>query len=124
MPIVFQSSEAENAVLAKQLGVGFINKYSKTLSHDLSDFILHNFGFGDFIFLNPKTLQEIGRANDLESLQNHIQSIPEDSFVFHCSRNELSKWLNARSHFPIAQLFKQIRLEDFPSSRLCQGIYP
>ena len=35
MPFVFQSSDSENARLAQELGVGFIHKYSKSLSSPL-----------------------------------------------------------------------------------------
>lgn len=115
MPFVFQSSDSENARLAQELGVGFIHKYSKSLSTDLKNYIVSNFGFGDFIFRNPITMEEIARASDLVSLQHHISSIPEDSLAFHASRNEISKWLSARSLFPIAQMFKQLQLNDFES---------
>lgn len=115
MPFVFQSSDIENAKIAKELDVGFIHKFSKTLSLDLRNYIVHNFGFGDFIFRDPSTGKELCRASDLVSLQQHIQNIPENSLVFHASKNEISKWLNARSLFPIAKMFKQIQIEDFSS---------
>ena len=115
MPFVFQSSDIENEKIAKELGVGFIHKFSKTLSLDLKNYIVSNFGFGDFIFRNPSTMEEIARASDLVSLQHQIGQIPDESLIFHASRNEISKWLNARSLFPIAQMFKQLQLEDFDS---------
>lgn len=115
MPFVFQSSDAENSKIAGEMGVGFIHKYSKTLSHDLREYIIMNFGFGDFIFRNPEDMQEIVRASDLASLHQQIKTIPDTSLIYHSSRNELSKWLNARSLFPIARMFKQIHVEDFES---------
>ena len=115
MPFVFQSSDLENQKKAKELGVGFIHKFSKTLSSDLNAFIVSNFGFGDFIFRNPTTMEEIAHASDLVSLQRQISEIPDDSLVFHASRNEISKWLNARSLFPIAQMFKRLHIEDLGS---------
>ena len=39
MPLLLQSSEAENEKYAKKLKVGFLNKNSKTLSHELRNFI-------------------------------------------------------------------------------------
>ena len=127
MPFVFQSSDIENMKVATTMGVGFIHKYSKTLSHDLKKYIVSNFGFGDFIFRNPTTMNEIARASDLTSLHQLIHTIPEDSLIFHTSRNELSKWLNARSLFPIAQMFKDINLSDFNSTEdgrqyICKAI--
>lgn len=115
MPFVFQSSDIENEKIAQELGVGFIHKYSKTLSLDLKNYIVNNFGFGDFIFRNPENTQEIARSSDLISLQHQIECIPDESLIFHASRNEISKWLNARSLFPIAKMFKQLQIEDFES---------
>jgi CheY-like chemotaxis protein len=115
MPFVFQSSDLENEKLIGDLNVGFIHKYSKTLSSDLENYIANNFGFGDFIFRNPSNMEEIARASDLVQLQQQILKVPDESFVFHTSRNEISKWLNARSLFPIANMFKQIQVDDFAS---------
>lgn len=115
MPFVFQSSDIENEKFAQELGVGFIHKYSKTLSLDLKNYIVNNFGFGDFIFRNPENMKEIARSSDLIQLQHQIECIPDESLIFHASRNEISKWLNARSLFPIAKMFKQLQIEDFES---------
>ena len=115
MPFVFQSSDDENEKIADEMGVRFIHKYSKTLSRDLTNYIVGNFGFGDFIFREASTLREIGRASDVVSLQHQIMQIPDESLVYHSSRNDISKWLNARSLFPIAQIFKHLHITDFPS---------
>ncbi len=113
LPFLFQSSDKEKERLVTGTNTGFLYKFSKSLSTDLKNYIVSNFGFGDFIFRNPATMKEIARASDLKSLHQHIASIPDDSLVYHTSRNEISKWLNARSLFPIAQLFKQIQIDDF-----------
>ena len=97
------------------MGAGFLNKYSKNLSLELRDYVLSNFGFGDFIFRDPRTLEKRFVASDLKTLQQLILSIPDDIFVYHTTRDDLSKWLNARALFPIAQIFKPARLEDFKS---------
>ncbi len=39
--------------LAERLGVGFLHKYSKSLSLELRNFIIQNFAFGEFIFRDP-----------------------------------------------------------------------
>lgn len=115
IPFLLQSSELSNKVYADELGVGFLHKYSKTFSLDLRDYIVNNFGFGDFVFRDPDTLAEIARASDLSQLQKLILIIPDRSLVYHSSRNDISKWLNARAIFSIAQLFKPMRLKDFRS---------
>lgn len=113
VPILLQSSEAENEAIAKELHVGFINKLSKTLSIELRNFIHDHFSFGDFVFIDPKTGREITRAGDLKSLQDKIFEIPDDSLLYHMQRNHFSKWLNARALFPIAEMFKEISVKEF-----------
>lgn len=115
MPFLLQSSDISNKVFADELGVGFLHKYSKTFSLDLRDYMLNNFGFGDFVFRDPDTLAEIARAQDLSHLQKLILTVPDRSLVYHSSRNDISKWLNARAIFSIAQLFKPMTLKDFKS---------
>jgi CheY-like chemotaxis protein len=113
MPFIFQSSDLANQKLTDNLDAGFIHKHSKTLSLDLRDHIIRSFGFGDLIFRDPETLDELARASDLQSLQYMIMKVPDKSFSYHSSRNEISRWLNARALFSIANLFRQLKIEDF-----------
>ena len=115
IPFLLQSSDYENKKLAKKHNAGFIHKYSKSLSIELRNYIINQFAFGEFVFHDPKTMEPIGRACDLQTLQQMILEIPEDSLEYHASRNDLSKWLNARAIFPIGQLFKYLKLNDFSS---------
>ncbi len=113
MPILLQSSDGHMQEKAKELGVGFINKNSKTLSIELRDFIRQYFAFGDFVFVDPHSKQEVARAADLKALQEIIFQLPDETLQYHISRNHLSKWLNARALFPLARLFKELRPGDF-----------
>ncbi len=113
MPFLLQSSDETMAIEAKKLGIGFIHKYSKLLSHELNQYIIDHFGFGDFVFRDPDTLEEIARASDLQSLQNQILLIPDKTLRLHTGRNDFSKWLNARAIFQVAELFKPVANEDF-----------
>jgi DNA-binding NarL/FixJ family response regulator len=113
MPILMQSSDVNNQLIAKQIKVGFIHKYSKTLSLELHDFVVKYFAFGDFIFIEPHSGREIFRAPDLKTLQEVIFQVPDDSLAYHIERNHFSKWLTARALFPIADIFKYITPEDF-----------
>ncbi len=115
MPFLLQSSNNEYEQVADEFGAGFIHKYSKTLSIELRNFIIREFSFGEFVFRDPYTLKEVCRANDLQTLQQAILNISDDTLAYHAGRNHFSKWLNARALFPIAQLFKFLRLEDFES---------
>ncbi len=113
LPFLLQSSEAENRARAEEMKVGFIDKNSKAYSYELKNFILDNFSFGDFVFRNPFSKEEIMRVSDLKNLQECIYDIPDDSFFYHISNNHFSKWLYARAIFPIADMFKVLKFEDF-----------
>ena len=113
VPFLIQSSSSKHKKVAEELGAGFINKYSKSLSLELRNFIIQNLAFGPFVFKNPETMEPIAIATDLQSLQQKLLTIPDKTLEFHATRNHFSKWLNARALFPVAQMFKYIRKEDF-----------
>ncbi|GAB1403782.1 PEP/pyruvate-binding domain-containing protein [Lentimicrobium sp.] len=115
IPILMQSSDISNADIAKNLRVGFLHKHSKTLSIELRNFIIQYFAFGDFVFIDPLTKEEVSRAADLKALQQKIFEIPDDSLSYHVYRNHVSKWLYARALFPLAELFRDLRPDDFAS---------
>lgn len=113
VPFLIQSSSLAHKKAAEELGAGFIYKYSKSLSIELRNFIIQNLAFGPFVFRNPDTLEPIDIATDLQSLQQKLLTIPDNTLEYHATRNHFSKWLNARALFPVAQMFKYIRKEDF-----------
>ncbi len=113
IPFLLQSSNLKFKEVADTLNAGFIHKYSKSLSIELRNFIIQNLAFGPFIFRNPDTMQEIDRANDLQEFQQKLLTLPDNSLEYHTSRDDFSKWLNARALFPIAQMFKYLHREDF-----------
>ncbi len=113
MPLLLQSSESKNRKKAKELKVGFIYKLSKSLTYELRDFIRNYFAFGAFVFVDPKTQQEVMRAENLKELMDKIYEVPEFSLQYHIKRNHLSKWLRARALFPLAYLFQKFTPEDF-----------
>ncbi len=115
-PLLLQSSDQENWAKAKVLRVGFIDKNSKTLMHDLRDFIKEYFAFGDFVFKDPNTGEPVARAKDLKDLQEKIYQVPERSLMYHIKRDHISKWLRARALFPLATLLKQFTTDDFDNS--------
>jgi CheY-like chemotaxis protein len=113
MPMLLQSSDLENQQHAKEMRIGFIHKHSKTLSLELKSFIIEFFAFGDFVFKDPETHEEVTRAADLKALQQKVFEIPDKSLAYHIYRNHFSKWLRARALFALAELFRELRPEDF-----------
>lgn len=115
MPVLLQSSQTEFEVQAKELGAGFVSKYSKRLISKITSYIEQEFAFGELVFNDPKTGEEIGRAHDLLDMQELIATIPDEAFTFHTSQNHLSKWLYARGLFPLAASIRNISKGDFDS---------
>lgn len=111
LPLIMESSETENAAKAEKLGFRFIDKNSKKMNIDLRNIMAEHMGFGDFIFRDPKTHEEIRRIRNLKELQDNIFSIPNDSMLYHLSRNHVSRWLCARAIFPVSEFLKTVTLE-------------
>ena len=113
IPFVLESSEASNKVYAKELGASFIDKNSKSYPQDLRKKIMQRFGFGDFVILNPQTKEEIMRIKDLKYLQKKVFQIPDDSLVYHLSRNHFSRFFYSRAMFPPAEVLKRVDVSDY-----------
>ena len=111
LPLIMESSETENAEKAEKLGFHFIDKNSKKMNIDLRNIMAEHMGFGDLIFRDPKTHEEIRRIRNLKELQDNIFSIPNDSMLYHLSRNHVSRWLCARAIFPVSEFLKTVTLE-------------
>lgn len=120
LPLILESSESENRAKAEAEGFRFVDKNSKKMSLDLRKMLEEHLGFGDFIFRDPKTKAEIMRIHSLKELQDNIFKIPDDSMLYHISRNHMSRWLSARAIFPVSIFLKTVtweRLKDITAHR-------
>ncbi len=114
IPILLQSSDASFREKAYQIGASFMHKYSPRLLQELREFMLQNFGFGDFVFLNNEG-HEVFRAANLSELEEALIKIPDESLVYHASRNHFSKWLKARTEFYLSLKLRPHKVTDFGS---------
>ncbi len=110
MPFLMQSSQESMRAVARELGVGFVRKSSKTLTHEVSEYIGREFGFGDFVVTDPETGQEIARARNLSEFEKVIANISDESLTYFSERNYISRWLYARGLFAIADLFRPVKI--------------
>ena len=120
LPLIMESSETENRERALAEGFKFVDKNSKKMNIDLRHILEEHFGFGDFIFRDPVTREEIRRISNLKELQDNIFTIPNDSMLFHISRNHVSRWLSARAIFPVSAFLKTVtwhKLQDVDAHR-------
>lgn len=120
LPLIMESSESENRKKAEGGGFLFVDKNSKKLNVDLRKMLEEHMGFGDFIFRDPSTHEEILRVHSLKELQDNIFKIPNDSMLYHVSRNHMSRWLSARAIFPVSAFLKNVtwhKLQDVDAHR-------
>ena len=112
LPLILESAESENAVQAKAHNADFIDKNSKKMAVDLREVVKQHFGFGDFIFRDPKTFQEVMRARNLKEMQSAVLNVPAESLHYHITRNHVSRWLRSRAMFPAAEFVKQLSWQE------------
>ena len=120
VPLILQSSEIVNKEKAEAENFLFVDKNSKKMNVDLRQLIEEHMGFGDFVFRDPKTKEEVARVSSLKELQDNIFKIPNDSMLYHISRNHMSRWLCARAIFPVSQFLKTVtwhKLQDVDAHR-------
>jgi len=114
VPVVLQTSRTEFRPRAHAAGYSFLRKRSPTLLKDLRRILTEQFGFGDFVFRLPDG-NEVGRAKDMNELEEQLQTVPAESIVFHSQSNHFSHWLMARTEFALAAKLRPRKVSDFPS---------
>ncbi len=115
IPILLQSSLRDNEKVASSLNASFLLKDSPTLLDDLKMFMVQNFGFGDFVFKTEEG-HEVGRARNLREMEKLLASVPDESILYHASRNHFSNWLKARTEFWLAHQLRPKKVTDFSSA--------
>ena len=120
VPLIMESAETRNRDRALLQNYHYVDKNSKMLSVELRHLMEEHMGFGDFIFRDPKSHEEILRVRTLKELQDNIFTIPRDSMLYHISRNHMSRWLCARAIFPVSNFLKHVtwhKLQDVDAHR-------
>ena len=115
IPLLLTSSESTNAEKAATIPATFVDKNSPSLIAEVRSFFLEQLGFGDFIFRMPDG-REVARASNTHALETLLHNIPEESFKYHTNRNDISRWLFARTEIMLASKVRPIRDDDFDDS--------
>jgi len=114
IPFCLFSTVKSNEEKARSAGAFFIYKKSPDILKELRQFMAESLNFGDFIF-RTNNGREVGRANDLLSLEGSLHTIPDESMRFHAERNHFSNWLKARTEFWLAHELRPRKVSDFNS---------
>ncbi len=121
IPLLLQSHDVSNIKRASEIGAGFINKNSDSLTHDLDTFINSNLGFGDFVFRDMNG-NPIAMAKNLHEFEQILAKVPIESLLYHGRTNAFSSWLSARGEINMAERLIPFRIEDFPDPELIREI--
>jgi CheY-like chemotaxis protein len=114
VPIVLQSSHAQNRAQAQAEGFSFLRKRSPTLLEDLRRILTEQFSLGDFVFRLPDHT-EVARASDLNTLVALLHEVPAESIAYHAERNHFSHWLMARTEAALAEKLRPRKISDYAS---------
>jgi len=114
LPLLLMSAEPANREQAHKIPAVFVDKHSAALAGEIHEFFLHHLGFGDFVFRRPDGTV-VGWADNLRSFEEKIALIPEESLLYHASRNHFSNWIMARSEVDVASRLHTLRVTDFAS---------
>ena len=116
LPTIIQSSDQHFKDIAEQYHSQFIYKNSEKLYEHLQNFLRDFLGFGDFVFKNSKG-EVIAKARNMREFEYQLKHIPEDSLLFHASRDHFSMWLMARGEIRAASVIYQKKVSDFKDSK-------
>ncbi len=116
LPTIIQSSQKENMSEAYMLQASFIDKNSDSLLVDFKNFITHYLGFGDFIFRDMNG-RKIAVGKSLRDFEQHLRTIPDESILYHATKNHFSLWLMARGEIQIARIINPSKVNDFQNSK-------
>lgn len=114
LPAIMQSSDISYEKIAKANNALFIYKDSETLYEEFQHFITNYLGFGDFVFKDSHG-QEIARASNIRQFEKQLKRIPDDSLLFHSSRDHFSMWLMARGEIRAARIINLKKVSDYSS---------
>ena len=112
LPVIIQSSDSENAKIAKEWNTDFLDKNHQNLFKELKFKVNQTIGFGNFIFKNFRE-EVLAVGKNINEFERIIRSIEEDSIMFHAMRNDFSKWLMARSEFQLANVLEVKQASEF-----------
>jgi hypothetical protein len=112
LPTVLQSSDPSNANYAYTLKSTFINKNSESLLQDLKSFINYYMGFGHFVYRDNNGRQ-IAVAKSMKEVEKYLETVSEDSLVYHALKDHYSLWLMARGEVKMAKMINPLKVADF-----------
>jgi len=121
VPIVLQTSESEGEIIAKELGVGFLNKQSPTLMADFSKALVDFLDFGDLRIKgkNGKTLRRISGIKELSMV---LDKLPDESIAKIWRSGQLSRWIKIQTELELVETMAECVKEDYTDEEIKQSL--
>jgi hypothetical protein len=114
LPVMLQTRDPAYTEKAGAVRASVVLKGSPFLLRELREFMLVNFGFGEFVFRDGDG-REIGRVDNLRDMEGILDQVPDDIIFQHASQNHFSTWLRARTEFKLAEELRRKKVTDFES---------
>ncbi len=104
----------DQAVMPKAIALNsyFLYDESSTFWRDFKSFLYTSQGFGEFVFRNEKG-QLINSAKSMHDFESKLQTIDQESLLYHAENNHFSTWLVAHGEFEVAKVVAPKKTEDF-----------
>ncbi len=115
IPLLLTSSESRNAELAETIPSCFIDKNAPSLHEAVKSFLVDHLGFGNFVFRMPDGTA-YDQATNLYALEKKLESIPVESFLFHCRHNDFSRWFYTLAEVELASQVRPLRDQTFDNA--------
>jgi hypothetical protein len=112
LPVILQSADLSMLHRAFEIKVTFIGKNSETLLKEIQSFINHQMGFGSLVYRDG-TGKKIVSIRSMQDFERQLDSMPDESLVYHATHHHFSLWLMARGEIKIAKLIYLIKVSDF-----------
>jgi len=113
IPILIQSSDEANREPAESVSCKFVNKSSATLLREIQDFVQIELGFGPFYFVRPGNPSPEAVAYTLKDFIKNLQTVSDESLLYHFRLKHFSTWLAARLEYNAARTFRKNLNMDF-----------
>lgn len=112
IPLLLTGSHPEDACRAAEIGTAYLEIQSPFLRTEIQHFFKTHLGFGDFVFRSADG-RDLGRADTLRQLAEHIAKLPAKVIEQHSRRNDFSRWLFARTEIELASKLRPLSSDDF-----------
>ncbi len=112
IPLLLASSEPQNAEHAKLIPALFLDKNAPSLQESIRTFFVEHLGYGDFVFRMPDGTA-YDQATNLYSLEKKLETIPQESFLFHSRHNDFSRWFYTLAEVELASQVRPLRDSTF-----------